>query len=82
MGNYCNGKYKHYGNYLEDASKAPHNGLACRKISNFKVRVLNFFYFLCIVNISTKGTKREKNIFCFYIATFEHSINCGETAKL
>jgi hypothetical protein len=41
----------------------------------------NFFFFFFFANISTKGTKSKNNIFCFYIATFEHSINCGETAK-
>jgi hypothetical protein len=44
-----------------------HNCLACRKIPNFKFRVLIFFYFLCFVNISTKGTKNENNISCFCI---------------
>ena len=46
-----------------------------------KLEIQIFFYFLCFVNISTKGTKSKNYIFSFYIATFEHSLNWGETAK-
>jgi hypothetical protein len=31
--------------------------------------------------MSTKGTKSENNMFCFFIATFEHPKNCKETAS-
>jgi hypothetical protein len=41
-----------------------------------------FFYFLCFVIISTKGTKSKNYIFSFYLATFEHSLNWGETAEI
>ncbi len=58
-----------------------HNRLASRKVPNFRAKILNFFDFLCFVNINTKGTTSENNIFCFYKATFQHSINCSETAN-
>jgi hypothetical protein len=45
--------------------EAGHNCLVSRKSSNFNIRVLIFFYILRFVNISTKGTKSENNIFVF-----------------
>jgi hypothetical protein len=58
-----------------------HKCLACRKSPNFKARVVNFYFFLCFVNITKKKAKSENNIFCFYFATFEHYITWAKTAK-
>jgi hypothetical protein len=54
---------------------------ASRKIPNFEIRALNFFTFY-VLSTSVQMAQKVKIIFfCFYKATFEHSLNCAENAK-
>jgi hypothetical protein len=47
---------------------------ASRKIPNLKVGVLNLLHFYVLPG-SVKKAQNKNNNFCFYIATFEHSLN-------
>jgi hypothetical protein len=47
-----------------------------------RAQILKLF-FSTFYELSTSEKRQKGKIisFCFYIATFEHSLNCGKTAK-
>jgi hypothetical protein len=58
-----------------------HNCLACKKIQILESTFEIFSTFYVLSTSVQKALQSEMIYFFFYIATFEHSINCGMTAK-